>query len=244
MDAKPTTDTPAAEEKATPPKMGIQYMPCWDRRNQALALYRPVCTLTYADGRRVSGDMATKAYKTDAQKLKLDLWVIQHGVKALFPMVNAHHITPMWLPIHANSLRGPALQKLCTTLSAYTQRIRDDYLVIEIEDDGAWTDLALQEAMTALRAQNVQIAFHLKTPTVSVTLPPAVWLGSTQLHDSSMLETLQAHTGQTYLQNIPDRTSLQQALSASVTCLGGPALVKNAPKLRPPFPLPIERLQK
>lgn len=232
---------------AAPPKMGLDYRPCWDRRAQSLALYRPMPVLTYPDGNRLTGTKASIAYKTAAQRLKLDLWIAQQSIKALFPLISAHHETPIFLPFHATSLRDANLETVCQFLKSLTDTVREQYAIIEIKDDGQWTAPALQETITRLQALTLQVAFSLHDQAPIMALGPSVWLGISVDHpvpiDQSLLDLLADHQGPTYQHNIQDRAALHDSLERALTVLGGPALVKNTPKPRPPFALPIERLQ-
>lgn len=182
---------------------------------------------------------------------------MQQAAKALFAFNTQNIVTPVFIPIHSPSLRGENLQALLEALAKFTPSLRERFLIVEILDDGHWTPESLQQTCTALNsvvnataltlnAENkfatplcnglnwVGIDFSILNSKNGISLP--------QLENR--LTEITALDAKPYALGLRRRDQVNDMLEIGMELINGVALVRNTPKLRPPFNLPIERLQK
>ncbi|GGF65574.1 hypothetical protein GCM10011332_19560 [Terasakiella brassicae] len=252
------------EEKSTNPPLlpkdkptyAVEYAPCWERDSQSLRLYRARFCYTSPTGQKLEG---SKAYgkANNQQKLKTDLWVLQQAAKALFSFNTQNIVTPVFIPIHSPSLRGENLQAVLETLAKFTLPLRERFLIIEILDDGHWTTDDLQHTCTALNSvvNGTALTLNAENKFATPLCNELNWVGI----DFSILNSkngislpqlenrlteITALDAKPYALGLRRRDQVNDMLEIGMELINGAALVRNTPKLRPPFNLPIERLQK
>lgn len=253
----PKKAAPAATAQAKPTSSyGVTYAPCWDRTSQTLGSYKAVLTYKGPNDKTFIGAAAYQRHKTDDARLKIDLWVLQNVAKALFPLVNRQIQTPVFVPIHASSLRGNNEEKFFEFVLKLNENLRKKYIILDIMDDGLFKLEPLAKLISRLNEAVYQSAFTpdgltgFKAPSV----PGFQWVGidlsrldaSSGISPDQLLklqmdaQSLQANT---FIFGISQRAQLAEFLEMGAEMLGGSALVRNTDKLRPPFALAIERLQ-
>lgn len=249
------TKTPLPPKKDKP-TYAVEYAPCWEKASQSLRLYRARFCYTSPTGQKLEG---SKAYgkANDQQKLKTDLWVVQQTAKALLPFNTQNIITPVLIPMHSPSLRGKNLQTILETLAKFTSSLRERFLIVEILDDGQWTPENLQQTTAALNSVVAGTALTLNAETQFATelCEGLNWVGI----DFSILNAqngislpqlekrlaeITALPAKPYALGLRRRDQVNDMLEIGMELISGVALVRNTPKLRPPFNLPIERLHK
>ncbi|WP_419799141.1 MAG: hypothetical protein ACNI26_05590 [Terasakiella sp.] len=244
---------PPSKEK---PTYAVEYAPCWERGSQSLRLYRARFCYTSPTGPKLEGQ---KAYgkANDQQKLKTDLWVLQQTGKALSSFNAQNVITPVLIPMHSPSLRGDTLQTVLDTLSKLTPSLRERFIIIEILDDGHWTPESLQHTCSALNSEVSGTALTLNPDNKFATglCDGLSWAGIDfsilNAQNGISLPKLEKRLAEImdlpakpYALGLRRRDQVNDMLEIGMELINGVALVRNTPKLRPPFSLPIERLQK
>jgi len=252
--APPTTHAAKPAPKTT---FSLEFAPCWDKESQRLYIYRALFTVMNAKAEKRQGPLAYPTRAQDPQKLKTDLWVLQQTGKALFSMQTRDVITPVFIPFQSSSLRGENLDKVVTALDQYTPTLRQRFFIPEILDDGHWTQNDLEHLCTALKDRVSALAL---SPAPASTFQPPLcagldWVGidfSDLSADSGitperlteLLKEIGDIGAKPYASGLRRRAQIQDMLDAGMELISGVALVKPTAKLRPPFDLPIERLQK
>jgi len=246
-----------AAKPATKTTFSLEFAPCWDKESQRLYIYRALFSVVNAKGEKRQGPPAYPLRAQDPQKLKTDLWVLQQTGKALFTMQTRNIVTPVFIPFQSSSLRGDNLEKVVTALDQYTPALRQRFFIPEILDDGQWTQDDLKHLCTTLK-DRVQ-ALALSPSPASNFQPPLCagldWVGidfSDLSADSgitperldALLTEISNIGAKPYAFGLRRRAQIQDMLESKMELISGVALVKPTNKLRPPFDLPIERLQK
>ncbi|SCA57791.1 hypothetical protein MTBPR1_70063 [Candidatus Terasakiella magnetica] len=253
-------EEPVKQKQTKPkakPKYTARFQPCWEKTQESLCIYRSILCFDTAEGRHLEGVPAYAGYRTPKDCLKVDLWLLQETAKALFPMISKKVITPVFLPIHSTSLRQEQLEDFLAGLTKYTENLRQNYLVLEIMDDGKWEEAPLQDLCEQLSPQVHALAFRpigsngFKAPLCK----EFSWIGvdfqsmsEETAITAEQVSALHKHAAsiqaKLYSFSINKREQLGEMIDLGSTLLGGIALVKTTDKLRAPFNLPIERLKK
>jgi len=255
---KTASNVPSATSKEKQkPSYSLRFAPCWDRKAQSLSFYKSILRYENSEGVLLEGLKAYAGHKTDAQRLKIDLWVLQTSARSLNAMVSKKITTPVFIPFHSSSLRMQPTDNLFKTLSKFSENLRKNYLILEIMDDGRWTT----ETMQALLALVKPLGFHIAlspNPKNNFTAPLCSginWVGLdlSNLNPenaispeglNSLYEETKEIDARSFIFGISKRVQLSEMLDLGADLLSGPALVRSTEKIRPPFALPIERLQK
>jgi hypothetical protein len=239
------------------PRYTISFSPCWERNAQSLNTYKSLLNLQMPTGEKIEGPKAYGSKKTAAQIFKIDVWLLQQTAKSLFPFLSKDVKTPVFIPIHSSTLRGNLTDQFFAEITKFTAKLRQEYFIIEILDDGTWTLEDLSNCVARIKETCFGVAFSPSAENdFKATLCPELdWVGIdlTTLNETSgispeRLETLhseiQAIGAQTYIFGITQRAQLSDLIEMGAGLVSGAALVKNTDKLRPPFALAEERLKK
>ncbi len=248
------------KEESAPQKQqsffGVTFSPCWERKSQQLRLYRSVLEFSDTQGKLHRGNDAYRLYKTAEQRLKVDRWVLQQTAKAVQPMSAKNIVTPVFIPLHCDSLRTPQLDSYLSDLKKFPTALRENYFILEILGEPKDVGEECAASLQRVKSTGVSIAFTLsaekeipfqKTDGLN-------WLGIDlgaldENHGltEDQIEKLQTHAQQhelqTYIFGLQRREQVKDMLELGFNAIAGNALVRNTAKLRPPFDLPIERLQ-
>jgi EAL domain-containing protein (putative c-di-GMP-specific phosphodiesterase class I) len=234
---------------------GVTFAPCWDRQNQQLRLYRALLEYSDTQGVLHVGRDAYRIYKSAEQRLKVDRWLLQQTTKSLSPMSSKNIVTPIFIPVHADSLRGPHLDSYLNDLNKFAPALRENYFILEILDDGSWSENERCESLQKLKACNVRLAFTLSLDkgVKLEKIDELDWIGIDldALNENiplteEQIENMQIHAQQnhqmTYIFGLQSREQIKDMLALGADAIAGNALVRTTAKLRPPFDLPIDRL--
>jgi EAL domain-containing protein (putative c-di-GMP-specific phosphodiesterase class I) len=238
------------------PTYSVEYAPCWEKQSQSLRLYRARFCYSAPNIEKLEGQ---KAYgkASDQQKLKTDLWVLQQTAKALFPFNTQDIVIPVFIPFHSPSLRAINLPRVLEQLKKFTPRLRERFLILEILDDGQWTPEDIQHTCQALKplCAGVALSLHNQNDFATQLYKELDWVGidfsNLDAQNGISLSRLEEclHTihniqAKPYALGLRRRDQVNDMLEIGMELINGVALVRNTPKLRPPFNLPIERLKK
>lgn len=233
-------------------KYGAIFAPCWDKETESLHIYKAVLTYNAPDGRTLEGPAAYSGHKTPDQRFKVDFWLIQTTAQALFPLHTRRIKTPVFLPVHSTSIRGEKREAFFEGLAKFRHDVRTGYFIIEILDDGKWDSAELTDLTTRLKELVHSVAFRV-SPINNFTQPAAQdidWIGIdlSELNADTgispeLLKSLITGKSATYIFGLTKRDQLGDMLELGAQVISGIALVRPTKKLRPPFDLPIERLQ-
>lgn len=250
-------DTGSRPDEKKAPSYFANFLPCWLSEAQSLNHYRVQFNWTLPD-KSVLGGAEAYARISGAQQLsKTDQWVLQHCGRGLFALVTRKIVTPIFVPVHSSSLRGPFLEDYLRALGKMSEGIRQKYLIIEILDDGNWQKNDLQTLQEQLKELCKGVAFSPDSKSGFQPAPVKAmdWTmidlarvdeshALDEAHFKKLIADIRNSGSKVGVLGITQRDQFTTFLDLEVDLLAGPALVKPTDALKPPFKLARERLIK
>lgn len=220
----------------------LSFAPCWERATQSFCFYKSVLT-------------TEKLALTPEEHFNQDLLVLKETAKSLVSLGNKKIKTPLFISIHSTSLREIFARNFFDVLEKIPKDLTLNYLIINIIDDAQWQDAGLGEIIASLKKTTKAISFSPASNQTTTLCKGFDWvsldLSSLPQERSQMAPYLKFIQDQAreiqaklYISNITKREQLSHMLNLEVDLLSGPVLVRSTKKIRPPFNLAIERLQK